>query len=367
MNRIDFDLKLKEWEKSLNDKDTNIQWLNKNIPFLEMWLHFWIKDFKEVSWNVIDLIMKNETEYFIDDTSSTIPSTYRNLVFLMLKYLVVRRQKWIRDYLFYLEKWSFDYYKYQILDIIRNQKTIQDLKYKWSEIAAIIESTIDKFWEDKIHQYRSIIIEYFDIIFSDVRYSNKTLEEKIEIYWDILHKSDLSKYVNYLNLDSYCFLSFSDISDKNIKPIESPKEPVKEIIDEYVDDTYLEDRKNYTIWLIFWSEKSVKDYKRRLDKDKTKELFWKLWISKDQFDILNEKFEDQRKLDIVYKLYNDIDFVIIFELDHETNFINNIVKNPEFQHRIWIAQSNSQHFTNNEMEKLLVDTIGRYERVTKNI
>ena len=374
MDIKEFNALLDDYELTLNDEGKNTIWLNSNMNKLEQWLQFSISDFNKIHKRVADLITKTEINFFLNSNEDSILPVYKRLVLLMLKYKARSRKSWIIDYLYYIENDSFDYYKYFLLDKIRSARTVQELKNKDSEIAKYINEGKDICDVVTFKEFKPIILEYFDIIFSDIRYSFLRDDEKIRkneyffehsllkpYYWDFnLKFSDF--YIQTLVEDQN--KSNEDIDTENENILNGVDAKTSDVVDnpviiEPVSSTI--DRSKYAIWLVFWSPKSVKDFHRWCKKDSTIELFNRLWINEDQFDVLNEEYETQQRMDIASKLYWSIDFVIVFELDHKTQFIDNVVTNTEFQHRITINDVPWQHFSIKRAKDLLESAIIRYE------
>ena len=364
---------LEDYKSTLDSEDKNIKRLEENIGDLEWWLNFSISDFKKIEPIVTDLIMKTELNFFINCDENNIKDIYKKLIFVMLKYKAKNREQWIMDYLFYIENDSFDYYKYYLLDKIRSSRTVQELRNKDSEISKYINEWKEICSEEEFKWFRPIILEYLDIIFSDIRYSFLSNDEKIRNNEYFFNNSALNplfwifniRFSDYVPNNENVEISNEDIDKENEECLNNTN--VTTVETEVTPELDLNcDRSKYRIWLIFWSPKSVKDFHRWCRKDSWKEVLDTWWIKEEQFDILNEEFETQQRMDIASRLYNSIDFIIVFELDHKTDFMDNVVSNPEFQHRITINNVPWQHFSIKRIKDLLKTSIDRYELVEKN-
>ncbi len=119
----------------------------------------------------------------------------------------------------------------------------------------------------------------------------------------------------------------------------------------------LKDCSQYKIGIIFGSQKSVKDFKRDINKNV---IYHKYGLSKENFEILNEKFEQQKRFNInslKNRLYegltsNPLDFVVVFELDHETE-LNTMVNSEEFKNRFYISNQDGQHYSKRTFAEMI--------------
>jgi hypothetical protein len=125
---------------------------------------------------------------------------------------------------------------------------------------------------------------------------------------------------------------------------------------------------DYKIWLVFWSSQSVEDFER--DNVNKNDTYIAMWLTKDNFEILNRDFEKQNNMNVsslkgrmLRVSGNRLDGIIVFELDHETQFFHMTSIYPD---RIWICRKYKQHYSKFRFRELLETAIESLSRRDKN-
>ena len=123
-------------------------------------------------------------------------------------------------------------------------------------------------------------------------------------------------------------------------------------------------RTSYTIWLIFGDKHSKKAFELYCKDKRSNSFFENQGLTRKQFITLAEEFSEQQTLDITEKINKwKINFVLIFEMDHETKLAKHTLR--AYPNHITICNHPKQHFSKDRFEEMVNEWISKYEWILK--
>ncbi len=344
-----------------DDKQEIILYLEKHINELKK-----IKDLSYIEKQEIyklfeDLILELRTKFFPFKRISEIEPVFQHLINLHIDLLVDLKKQWIENY-FDMFKWTWEYWILKALSTFRFADNINRLSdFLLNRSSKVFNYLYNAYQLEKDDELVfKIFKQFISRLFSTPEYVSEQSRKQVI---QNLVKDDNFKF--FYEIEKYKKYIERNIFDEELDLKELKQEIGREKID----------LSDFRIWLIFWSRKSVKAFKNYKKKQKALDFIRELWL-KDfdtNFEILETDFKKQKNLNVnviknrLFGIWDKLDIILCFELDHKTNFYDNLLNDQDIGWRIILntkevtgSNQSGQHFSIEKFKKMLKKGIDNY-------
>ena len=344
----------------LNEKKEVVSYLKQNIDILNLINSLSYKEKQQIYDLFENYINKLKLNFFSFKQIEEIDFVFQQLINIHINLLIDLKKHWIENY-FTIFKWTWKYRVLKALSLFRFAKDITKLSFFLMEQANNVFEYLHKAYklEENDELIFKVFKQYISRIFSTPEYiserAKKELIENLKLNKNFSFFYWIKKYRNYI--------------EKNITEQELIEEIKDQVNKEQLDLSWLR------IWLIFGDKNSVKSYKKYIKKSKAIDFIKQIWLTnfETNFEILEEDFKKQKNIEInviknrLWWIYDKLDLILCFEIDHRTKFYDSLLNDPELWWKIILNTKDTtgsnqswQHFSFNKFEKMLSKWIDNY-------